>query len=77
MFIISFNCNVKVMDLKDFYDWKSECSFYKLNKQNIRPMLSDIVHIKAERELNYLLYKTDYSEYCPFAKLDFLKKQHH
>jgi len=36
-------------------------------------MLSDIVHINAERRLNYLLYKTDYSEYCPFAKLDFLK----
>jgi len=69
----SGHVDAKVMDLKDFYDWKSECSVYKLNKQNIRPMLSDIVHIKAERGLNYLLYKTDYSEYCPFRKLDFLK----
>lgn len=69
----SGHVDAKVMTLKDFYDWKSECSVYKLNKQNIRPMLSDIVHIKAERGLNYLLYKTDYSEYCPFGKLDFFK----
>jgi len=47
--------------------------FEKLNKQNISPMLCDIVHIKAERGLNYLFYKNVYSEYCPFAKLDFLK----
>lgn len=65
----SNSVDAKIMALKDFYDWKSECSVCELNKQNI----SGIVHIKAERGLNYLLCKTDYSEYCPFGKLDFLK----
>jgi len=65
--------DAKVLDCKDFYDWKSECSLYKLNKQINRPMLNSIVHIRAERGLKYLLYKCTYDEYTPYQMLDFLK----
>lgn len=65
--------DVKVLDGKDFFDWKSECSIFKLNKQINRPMLNSIVHIRAERGLKYLLYSCTYDVYAPYRMLDFLK----
>ena len=44
--------DAKVMRVEDFFDFKLECSVYKLNKKIVRPMLNDIVHIKAERGLD-------------------------
>jgi len=41
--------NDKAMRIEVFYDYKSECSVYKLNKKLVGPMLNDIVHIKAKR----------------------------
>lgn len=65
--------DVKALDIKDFLDWKLECSIYKLNKQISRPMLNNIVHIRTERGLKYLLYSCTYDEYTPYRMLDFLK----
>ncbi|XP_050547348.1 uncharacterized protein LOC126909029 isoform X1 [Daktulosphaira vitifoliae] len=65
--------DVKVLDGKDFFDWKSECSIYKLKKNINRPMLNSLVHIRAERGLKYLLYSCTYDEYTPLRMLDFLK----
>lgn len=70
----SGHVDAKVMALQNFFDQKSECSIYKLNKQNIRPLLNSIVHKKAEKGLDYLLYKNNYDNYCPYRKLDLLKK---
>lgn len=37
-------------------------------------MLNDIVHIKAERGLDYLMYSTNYDDYSPLQQHDFLKQ---
>lgn len=66
--------DAKVMRVEDFFDYKSECSVYKLNKNVVRPMLNDIVHIKAEKGLDYLMYSTTYDDYSPLQQLDFLKQ---
>lgn len=63
----------KTMDVDNFLNWKSECSTYKLNKQVTLPLLNSIVHIKAVRGHNCLLYSETYDEFCPLRKLDFLK----
>lgn len=65
--------DTKVIDVKNVSDWKSECSSFKLKKQDVMPMLNTIVHIKAIREYNFLLYFTSYDDYCRLQKLDFLK----
>lgn len=37
-------------------------------------MLEDIVHIKAETRLDYLLYSTIYDDYSPIKEFDFHKQ---
>lgn len=37
-------------------------------------MLNNIVHIKAVRGHNYLMYSETYDEVCPVRQLDFLKQ---
>ena len=53
--------NVKVITLYDFYDFKDCSSIYKLNKQNPRPYLKDMVQVMATRGENILKYKTSFS----------------
>jgi hypothetical protein len=67
------HADVKVSNRKDFFDWKSECSTYKLNKQINHPMFNNIVHIRTESGLKYILYSYTYDEYTPYRMLDFLK----
>lgn len=60
---------MKVIEINNFSDWKFECSSFKFKKQDVRPMLNNIEHIKAVRGFN----STKYDDYCPLKKLDFLK----
>lgn len=66
--------NVKVMSIYDFSLWTSECSVHKFRKQEIRPFLNNIVHIKATRGNVYLLHSTNCNTFYPLQKLGFLKK---
>lgn len=65
---------VKSMRYDNFAQWPSCVSFHKLKKCQSRPLLSDIVYIKAEAEKNTLEYKTCYDELCPTQELDFMTK---
>lgn len=71
----SGNTNVKEMSINDFSYWTSEFLVHKLRNQEIRPLLNQIVHIKAIRRNAYLLYSTNYDTYFSLQKLDFLKKK--
>jgi len=60
---------VKVLEVIDFIDWKSECFIFKLNKQ-ITHLLNTIVHIRAESGLKYLLNSCKYDENTQFRMFD-------
>jgi hypothetical protein len=70
----SGNVFTKEMKPTDFLDWKDHSSMYKVNKQQPRPYLSEMVQVCATRGLQILHYRNHFSE--PLQELYFLAAKH-
>ncbi|KAG8304220.1 hypothetical protein J6590_099644 [Homalodisca vitripennis] len=71
----SKHVTLKSMLVSDFTMWQDLSSAYKLNKQNPRPYLSNMVYVKAKRGEYNLTYKVSFSKEENEKVLDFLKNQ--
>lgn len=63
------------MKPSDFYDWKDQSSIYKINKQQPRPYLNEMVQVTATKGLKILHQRNNFNE--PLQKeLNFLFAKH-
>lgn len=66
---------VNVLRLNDFYQFEDCSSVYKLNKQQPRPYLKDMVEITATRGEHTLTYRTSFAADSEYIPLNFLKSK--